>query len=57
MLLAVIVLGPSRLVKTAREAGRLVRDLKAYFHTFSDELKTELDVLDDLKDIRRDLRS
>jgi sec-independent protein translocase protein TatB len=55
MLLGVIVLGPERLARVAREAGKLVRNLKAYFQSFSDELKTELDVLDDLKEIKRDI--
>ena len=55
MLLAVIVLGPERLARVAREAGKLVRNVKAYFQSLSDELKTELDVLDDLKEIKRDL--
>jgi Tat protein translocase TatB subunit len=44
-LLAAIVLGPERLVRVAREAGKLIRNLKAYFSSFTDELKTELDVL------------
>lgn len=47
-LLAVIVLGPERLVKVAREAGKLVRSVKAYFSSLSDELKSELEVLDDI---------
>ena len=55
MLLGVIVLGPERLARMAREAGKLVRNLKAYFQTLSDELKTELDVLDDLNEIKRDI--
>ena len=55
MLLAVIVLGPERLARVAREAGRLVRNLKAYFQSLSDELKSELDVLDDINEIKRDL--
>jgi len=55
MLLGVIVLGPERLARAAREAGKLVRNLKAYFQSLSDELKTELDVLDDLNQIKRDI--
>ena len=56
MLLGVIVLGPERLARVAREAGKLVQgNFKAYFQSFSDELKTELDVLDDLKEIKRDI--
>jgi len=55
MLLAAIVLGPERLVRTARQAGEFIREAKAYINSFSDELKTELDVLDDLKKIKEDL--
>lgn len=55
MLLGVIVLGPERLARAAREGGKLVRNLKAYFQSLSDELKTELDVLDDLNEIKRDI--
>lgn len=56
LLLAAIVLGPERLARTAREIGKLVRNLKAYFGSLSDELKTELDVLDDLKKAKDDLK-
>ncbi len=55
MLLAVIVLGPERLMRVMREAGKLVRNLKAYFSAFNDELKSELDVLDELKEVKKDL--
>lgn len=55
LLLAGIVLGPERLARTAREIGKLVRNVKAYLASFSDELKTELDVLDDLKKIKDDV--
>lgn len=55
MLLGVIVLGPERLARVAREAGKLVRNLKAYFQSFSGELKNELDILDELKEIKRDI--
>lgn len=55
MLLAAIVLGPERLAKTAREAGKLVRNIKAYFGALSDELKTELDMMEDLKEIKKDI--
>ncbi len=54
--LAAVVLGPERLARMAREAGKLIRNLKAYFGSFSDELKNELDVLDDLKKVKDDLR-
>jgi len=55
-LLAAIVLGPERLVKVAREVGKLVRNVKAYFGALNDELRSELDVMEDLKDIQRDLK-
>ena len=55
MLLAAIVLGPERLARVAREAGNLVRNLRAYFGSLSDELKNELDMLDDLRDVRREI--
>jgi sec-independent protein translocase protein TatB len=55
MVLAAIVLGPERLARVAREAGKLVRNLKAYFNSLSDELKTELDVLDELNEVKREL--
>ena len=54
-LLAVIVLGPERLVKVAREAGKLVRSVKAYFSSLSDELKSELEVLDEISKETNDL--
>ena len=55
MLLAAIVLGPERLARSAREIGKLVRNVKAYMSSFSDELKTEMDILDDLKKIKDDV--
>jgi len=54
-LLAVFVLGPERLAVTARKAGKIVREAKAYFSTLTDELKVELDMLDDIKDVKNDL--
>jgi sec-independent protein translocase protein TatB len=54
-ILAAVVLGPERLARVAREAGKFVRNLKAYFNSLSDELKTELDVLDELNDIKREI--
>lgn len=55
LVLAAIVLGPERLARSAREIGKFVRNAKAYFSSFSTELKSELDVLDDLEKIRKDL--
>jgi sec-independent protein translocase protein TatB len=54
-LLAAVVLGPHRLAVTAREAGRLIRNLKNYFRALSEDLGRELDILDELKDVRREL--
>jgi sec-independent protein translocase protein TatB len=54
-LLAAIVLGPERLARVAREAGKLIRNLKAYFTSLSDELKSELDILDEIKKVKDDL--
>jgi sec-independent protein translocase protein TatB len=56
LLLAAIVLGPERLARTARELGKFTRNARAYLTSFSDELKGELDVLDDLKKVEEDLR-
>ncbi len=50
--LAAIVLGPERLAKVAREAGKHIRNLKAYFSSLSGELKSELDILDELKKVK-----
>jgi len=51
-LVAAIVLGPERLARVARQAGKLIRNLKSYFSSLTDELKTELDILDDLKKVK-----
>ncbi len=56
LILAAIVLGPERLARAAREAGKLIRNIKAYLGSFSDELKNELDMLDDLKKVKDDLK-
>ena len=55
-LLAAIVLGPERLARVAREAGKFIRNLKIYFSSFSDELKSELDILDEIKKVKDDLK-
>ncbi|NLG71240.1 MAG: twin-arginine translocase subunit TatB [Chloroflexi bacterium] len=52
-LLAVVVLGPERMVRVMREIGKFIRNLKAYFSTLSDELKSELDLMDELKEINK----
>ncbi|MBM3179322.1 MAG: twin-arginine translocase subunit TatB [Chloroflexi bacterium] len=55
VLLAAIVLGPERLARSAREIGKFVRNAKAYFSSLSSELKAELDVLDELEKVKKDL--
>ena len=55
LLLAAIVLGPRRLAVTAREVGKLIRNLKNYFRVLSDDLGRELDILTELKDVQREL--
>ena len=55
MLLGVIVLGPKRLAYVALEAGKLVRNMKAYLQSLSSELKAELDVLEDIDQVKRDI--
>lgn len=56
LLLALIVLGPERLARSARELGKLVRNLKAYFQSFSDELRSELEILDEVDRLKEDLK-
>ena len=55
LLLAGVVLGPERLARVARTLGKLVRDVRNYFSALSDELKSELDVLDEVKDIKDEI--
>jgi sec-independent protein translocase protein TatA len=52
--LAGIILGPERLARVAREAGKFIRNLKGYFASLSGELKAELDILDDSKKIKNE---
>ncbi len=56
LVLAAIVLGPERLARSAREIGKFVRNVKAYFSTLSGELKAELDVLDEVNKLKNDLK-
>jgi len=56
LLLAAIVLGPERLVRSARELGKFIKNVKNYFGALTDELRAELDILDELKEIRDDLK-
>jgi sec-independent protein translocase protein TatB len=55
LLLAAIVLGPERLARTARELGKLVRNFKNYFGSLSDELKSELELLDEIREVKKDI--
>ena len=54
-LLAGIILGPERLSKMAREAGKLIRNVKNYFKALNDELKSELDIVEEIKDTKKEL--
>lgn len=56
LLLAGIILGPERLARVARELGKFVRNVKNYFGALNDELKAELDILDDVKEIKDELK-
>lgn len=53
LLLAAIILGPERLARSARELGKFIKNVKAYFSTLSGELKAELDVLDELEKAKK----
>ena len=55
VLLAVIVLGPERLVVTARKLGVYIKEVKGYFNIFADELKAEMDILEEIKDVKTEL--
>jgi sec-independent protein translocase protein TatB len=56
LVLAAVVLGPERLARSARELGKFVRNVKSYFSSLSDELKNELEVLDEIKKAKDDLK-
>jgi len=55
VLLAVIVLGPERLVTTARKLGVYVREAKGYINSLTDELKVEMDILEEIKEAKADI--
>jgi sec-independent protein translocase protein TatB len=55
LLVAGIILGPERLARLGLEAGKFVRNTKAYFNSLSGELKSELDMLDELRDVKREV--
>lgn len=56
LVLAAIILGPERLARSARELGKFIRNVKAYFNSLSGELKAELDVLDEVNKLKNDLK-
>ena len=55
-ILAAIVLGPERLVRVALEAGKLIRNLKNYSSSMIDELKSELNMTDEIDKLKDDLK-
>ncbi|MCL4268131.1 MAG: twin-arginine translocase TatA/TatE family subunit [Anaerolineales bacterium] len=55
ILLAAIILGPERLARSAREIGKFVKNVKAYFSSLSTELRAELDVLDEMEKVKKDI--
>lgn len=55
ILLAAIVLGPERLARSAREIGKFVKNVKSYFTSLSVELKAELDILDEMEKVKKDI--
>jgi sec-independent protein translocase protein TatB len=57
LLLAAIILGPERLARSAREAGKFVRNVRNYFNSLTSELKSELEVLDDLQKVKKEMSS
>lgn len=57
LLLAAILLGPERLARAARTAGKFIRELKSYFASLSTELKAELDILDEIKKVEEDIKT
>jgi Sec-independent protein translocase protein TatA len=52
LFLAGIVLGSGRKARAGREPGKLVRNMKAYFNLLNIELKSELDILDQIKEVK-----
>jgi sec-independent protein translocase protein TatB len=55
ILLAAIILGPERLARSAREIGKFVKNVKTYFTSLSSELKAELDILDEMEKVKKDM--
>lgn len=55
VLLAAIILGPERLARSAREIGKFIKNVKSYFTSLSGELKAELDILDEMEKVKKDM--
>lgn len=55
LVLAAVVLGPERIARLARDLGRFVRNVKSYFAALSGELKSELDILDEMEKLKNDI--
>jgi sec-independent protein translocase protein TatB len=55
LLLATIILGPERMLRTAREMGKHARNVKSYFSSLSEELKTELEIMDEINQVKADV--
>ena len=55
LLLAAIILGPERIAGVARKLGTVIRELRGYFQELSTGLKEELDILDELKEVKKDI--
>ena len=56
LVLAAIILGPERIARAARGIGKFVRSVKAYFSSLSSELRAELDILDEMEKVKKDLQ-
>jgi sec-independent protein translocase protein TatB len=56
LVLAAIILGPERIARAARGIGKFIRSAKAYFSSLSSELKAELDILDEMEKVKKDLQ-
>ena len=41
--------------RAGREPGKLVRNMKAYFNLLNIELKSELDILDQIKEVKEEI--
>jgi len=46
------ILGPEWLAGAARELGKFIRNVRNYFNALTDELKADLYVFDDIKEVK-----